>query len=38
MDFNGRKKRLETGDIGTFVEDDMGQSCGDTSSHLGLLL
>lgn len=38
MDFNGRKRRLEAGDIGAFVEDSMGQSCGDASSHLELLL
>lgn len=38
MDFSGRKRRLEAGDTGAFVEDSMGQSCGATSSHLGLLL
>lgn len=38
MDFNGRKRRLEAGDTRAFVKDKMGQSCGDTSSHLGLLL
>lgn len=32
MDFNVRKK-LEAGDTGAFVEDSMGQRCGDTS-HL----